>query len=138
MHQHLRACHCRVDTLAVSPAAFVGRELRLLWPDDDAWFLGSAADFDAASGMHKVELPSPGSAPGLLSTCRHQRLTTSINNVPFSSRHHVQVVYADGEVSDELLCGERLRLRMPPGATLPPPSVAEASAMVIALQVDPL
>jgi hypothetical protein len=68
------ACHCRVDTLAVSPEAFVGRELRLLWPDDDAWFLGTAADFDAASGMHKVELPSLAFAPGILLACGHPRL----------------------------------------------------------------
>jgi hypothetical protein len=50
--------HCRVDTLAVSPAALVGRELRLLWPEDDAWFLGTATAFIAASGRHRVG-PSP-------------------------------------------------------------------------------
>lgn len=86
------ACHCRVDTLAVSPVAFVGRELRLLWPDDDAWFLGTAADFDAASGMHKVELPSLASAPGILLTCGHPRVafTTCHSQVTTMCRSYMR------------------------------------------------
>ena len=44
-------------------------------------------------------------------------------------------MYADGEQSEELLCAERVRVRMQPGEALPLPSAAEACAAAIALQV---
>ena len=69
------AYYRRVDTLAFSPVAFVGRELRLLWPEDDAWFLGTAAGFDAASGKHKVQLSVW--YQDILSTCWHSQVKSA-------------------------------------------------------------
>jgi len=45
---------CRVDTLTIGAAAYLGRELRVYWPDDDAWYLGTAVAFDEATHRHKV------------------------------------------------------------------------------------
>lgn len=40
--------------LWLSPAQLVGRELRVLWPDEEAWFCGRVTHFDAEMGMHTV------------------------------------------------------------------------------------
>lgn len=50
----------RVDAAAaIAPGALVGRQVRLLWPKDDAWFLGSVEAYDAASGKHRVRPALP-------------------------------------------------------------------------------
>ena len=49
---------CRIDSgAAVSAEAMVGRELRILWPDDDAWFCGTVDSYDSSSGQHMVWHP---------------------------------------------------------------------------------
>lgn len=46
---------CRIDAgVAASPEAMVGRELRVLWPEDNAWFSGTVDSYDSTSGKHKV------------------------------------------------------------------------------------
>lgn len=44
---------------ALDPHALVGRDLRVLWPDDKAWYLGRATAYDASTDIHSV---SAGSA----------------------------------------------------------------------------
>lgn len=39
---------------ALAPEALVGRQLRVLWPDDEAWYLGTATAYDPATGRHQV------------------------------------------------------------------------------------
>eukprot|EP00775_Hariotina_reticulata_P004536 gene4536-4788_t len=41
-------------TLRVAPEALVGRYLRVFWPLDDAWFLGSVEDWNPETATHKV------------------------------------------------------------------------------------
>lgn len=46
---------CRVDVAtAIAPGALVGRAVRVLWPDDSAWFLGEVTTYDPATGHHEV------------------------------------------------------------------------------------
>jgi hypothetical protein len=46
---------CRMDvSLRVAPEALVGRYLRVFWPLDDAWFLGSVEGWDPGTGRHQV------------------------------------------------------------------------------------
>lgn len=40
--------------LWLAPHELVGRELRVLWPDDDGWFCGRVTHHDVATGSHKV------------------------------------------------------------------------------------
>lgn len=50
--------YCRLDvTIRVAPQALVGRKLRVYWPDDDGWYLGTVVLFDPQTGQHKVLLP---------------------------------------------------------------------------------
>lgn len=50
---------CRIDSgVAVSAESMVGREVRILWPDDDAWFCGTVGSYDSSSGQHMVWHPS--------------------------------------------------------------------------------
>lgn len=51
-----RACSLfmEVDLAKVDPASLVGRTIRVLWPDDEAWYLATVNDFDVASGRHKA------------------------------------------------------------------------------------
>ncbi|GAX81946.1 hypothetical protein CEUSTIGMA_g9374.t1 [Chlamydomonas eustigma] len=39
----------------LSPELLVGRLVRILWPEDNAWFLGKVTKHDSMSGLHKVE-----------------------------------------------------------------------------------
>ncbi|KAL0040242.1 hypothetical protein WJX77_001213 [Trebouxia sp. C0004] len=39
----------------LSPEALVGRKLRVYWPEDDGWFLGTVAHYNAQTGQHRVE-----------------------------------------------------------------------------------
>ncbi|GLI69245.1 hypothetical protein VaNZ11_013821 [Volvox africanus] len=41
--------------LWLSPERLVGREIRVLWPDEAAWFCGRVTRYDPGSGMHTVE-----------------------------------------------------------------------------------
>ena len=46
---------CRIDAgVAVSPEAMIGREVRVLWPADDAWFSGTVDSYNSSSGQHRV------------------------------------------------------------------------------------
>jgi hypothetical protein len=40
--------------LKLSPEALVGRLVRVLWPDEEAWFMGTITDYSPADGKHKV------------------------------------------------------------------------------------
>lgn len=54
-HPHLSACGIRMDvSLRVSPEALLGRQLRIYWTLDDAWFAGSVEAWDPTRGQHKV------------------------------------------------------------------------------------
>ncbi len=45
----------RVDVAtAIAPGALVGRRLRVLWPEDDAWFPGKVGPYDPATGQHQA------------------------------------------------------------------------------------
>ena len=45
----------RVDAgVAVSAESIVGRAVRILWPEDDAWFSGTIESYDSRSGQHTV------------------------------------------------------------------------------------
>jgi hypothetical protein len=45
----------RMDvSMRVSPEALVGRQLRVYWALDDAWFAGSVEAWDPKTGQHKV------------------------------------------------------------------------------------
>ncbi|GLC39703.1 hypothetical protein PLESTM_000930800 [Pleodorina starrii] len=41
--------------LWLSSEQLVGREIRVMWPDEGAWFCGRVTRFDTDSGMHTVE-----------------------------------------------------------------------------------
>jgi DNA mismatch repair protein MSH6 len=41
-------------SLRVCPEALVGRQLRIYWHLDDAWFAGSVESWDPCNGQHKV------------------------------------------------------------------------------------
>lgn len=50
-----RQLFLEVDVAAeVDPQQLVGRSLRVLWPDDEAWYLGTVTSFDPATGRHHV------------------------------------------------------------------------------------
>ena len=40
--------------LRIVPALLVGRDLRVLWPEEDAWFLGRVTEYLPETGQHKV------------------------------------------------------------------------------------
>lgn len=40
----------------VDADALVGRQVRVLWPEDEAWYLGIIASFDDRTGKHHVSL----------------------------------------------------------------------------------
>ena len=45
----------RIDAaLDIAPTALVGREVRVYWDDDDAWYLGTVSGFGANAQMHEV------------------------------------------------------------------------------------
>ena len=48
-------CVHRVDAgVAMSAESIVGRAVRILWPEDDAWFSGTIESYDSTSGQHTV------------------------------------------------------------------------------------
>lgn len=40
--------------LDIAPTALVGREVRVYWDDDDAWYLGTVSGFSSDDHMHEV------------------------------------------------------------------------------------
>ena len=40
----------------MEPEALVGRQVRVHWRDDDAWFMGSVIGYDPETGRHKVRV----------------------------------------------------------------------------------
>lgn len=45
----------RLDVaLRVTPEGLVGRDVRIFWPLDDAWFLGTVDSYNSATAQHKV------------------------------------------------------------------------------------
>ena len=46
----------RVDAAtAISPEALVGRQIRVYWPEDDAWYLGTVGQYDPVACSHQVK-----------------------------------------------------------------------------------
>lgn len=56
----VQPCSCfRLDvTTRIDPEALIGRKLRVYWPDDDGWYLGTVAHYSPQTGQHKVLLCS--------------------------------------------------------------------------------
>lgn len=51
----------RVDAAtAIAPEALVGRQIRVYWPEDDAWYLGTVGHYDPAAHTHQVRAQGPG------------------------------------------------------------------------------
>ena len=53
---------CRVDpALDIAPDALVGREVRVYWDGEDAWYLGTVTAFSEEDHLHSVlaEFPTP-------------------------------------------------------------------------------
>lgn len=49
------AAECRIDAgTAITAEALVGRQVRMLWPQDSAWFLGSVSSYNTDDGKHEV------------------------------------------------------------------------------------
>ena len=45
----------RVDAgVAMSAESIVGTAVRILWPEDDAWFSGTIESYNSTSGQHTV------------------------------------------------------------------------------------
>lgn len=65
-------CATRMDvSLRVSPDALVGRQLRVYWELDDAWFAGSVEAWDPRTARHKVRPSLALNVPGLLMLLLH-------------------------------------------------------------------
>eukprot|EP00967_Tisochrysis_lutea_P137628 scaffold247355_cov24-Tisochrysis_lutea.AAC.1 len=47
---------CRAHLLwsSLAPEALVGRQVRVLWVGDDAWFMGNVTAYDPETGKHKL------------------------------------------------------------------------------------
>jgi hypothetical protein len=46
---------CRIDAAtAITAEDLVGRQVRVLWPHDGAWFLGSVSSYNPDDGKHEV------------------------------------------------------------------------------------
>lgn len=43
-------------SVKLAPETLVGRKLRVYWPDDDGWYLGTVVQYSAQTGQHKVSL----------------------------------------------------------------------------------
>lgn len=48
----------------LGPFEMVGRTVRILWPDDDAWYLASIAGYNESTGEHLVRLDGTVDAAG--------------------------------------------------------------------------
>lgn len=48
---------CRLDvSLRMSPEALVGRDVRVYWPMDDAWFWGTVSSYNPGTAQHTVSM----------------------------------------------------------------------------------
>ena len=46
--------HSMDVALSMNPQAMVGRDVRVFWPDDEAWYQGTVTSYDPPSGQHHV------------------------------------------------------------------------------------
>ena len=123
----------------------MGRELRILWPDDDAWFCGTVDGYDSISGQHMVWHPSTArfrqssafhdgkrqsSASGRMNATDdgQQPLEGSSLQQHVKANLVLQVMYADGDSESILLPMERVRLSVSPGEKLAVPTANELTA----------
>jgi hypothetical protein len=68
--QQERQLFLEVDVAAeVDPDALVGRQVRVLWPDDAAWYLGTVTAYDSASGRHQVRAAQANASPQGSANC---------------------------------------------------------------------
>lgn len=42
--------------MAIAPEALVGRDIRVYWPEDDAWYLGTVGQYDQTAHTHQVRV----------------------------------------------------------------------------------
>lgn len=115
---------CRMDAgSAVSAEAMLGREVRILWQEDNAWFPGTITLYDSSSGQHTV---------GLLCPCSHLHpLLISYNGsllAWYKESGCMQVLYADGDSESIFLPMERVRLNISAGEILTAPTSDEFTA----------
>ena len=64
-YRFLRCCRSRrIDVaLDIAPTALAGREVRVYWEDDDAWYLGTVSGFSAVDHLHLVRTRQPVVTP---------------------------------------------------------------------------
>lgn len=56
-HKADRQFFLELDLAArLDPQALVGRQVRVLWPDDEAWYLGTVTNYDPSSAEHLVRM----------------------------------------------------------------------------------
>ncbi|CAL8470279.1 g9821 [Coccomyxa elongata] len=65
---------------AITAEALVGRQVRVLWPQDAAWFLGSVGSYNTADGKHEVRYED-GDAENILMAASRVRLEISAGKV---------------------------------------------------------
>ena len=96
-----------------SPDALVGRHVRVLWPADNAWYLGTITEYLPKTGQHKVRRRSalkhekfPLAGDGTIAPTAFQ-----LSLHPFIRPR--QVMYFDGTSSERLhLAAESIRLQV--------------------------
>ena len=52
------------------PEALVGRQIRVFWADEDAWFSGRVGSYVADTGQHQVRLSQPPSTVTRTPDCK--------------------------------------------------------------------
>ena len=73
--------------LKLAPEALIGRKLRVYWPEDDGWFLGTVVQYDAHMGQHKVYFGQPFLQP-LYASCV-KRASNSVPVVPIYDKRNI-------------------------------------------------
>jgi hypothetical protein len=59
-----RQLFLEVDAAArLGQYALCGRQVRVLWPDDEAWYLGTISSYDSVSGEHTVSCARRAALP---------------------------------------------------------------------------
>ncbi|BDA44310.1 probable histone-lysine N-methyltransferase TRX1 [Coccomyxa sp. Obi] len=70
-----------IDTgTAIAAEALVGRQVRVLWPEDAAWFLGSVGSYNTEDGKHEVRYED-GDIENILMAASRVRLEISAGEV---------------------------------------------------------
>lgn len=141
MRWHLHSCRSLHSALnrppprraaKLAPATLVGRQVRVLWPEDAAWYLGTVAEYDKATGEHTVgwrgwavaRRPRPRRACALDHRGRAPPPSTARPAATALPLRPLQIHYADGERERVALALERVRLLVHAGEALaaaPPP-----------------